>query len=163
VFVALGIILISAAAWLFIFSKRAQPVSTPQQTQSEHFRRDGMLKIMGPDGTVKQTLDIEIVQREDEQMQGMMGRTYMAQNHAMLFVYDIDEERSFWMANTPLPLDIIYINGSNEIIRIHSRTTPYSEQSYESGKPARFVLETNGGYCDRNGVTEGDKIEWKRY
>ncbi len=167
IFVSLMIVVVVAVAYILIVGKHTAPPPPPatsggMQQGPEQFRKDAIMKITTPAGTVKQELEIEIVDREETRMQGMMGRTSMAQNRGMLFIFDNDEPRSFWMANTPLPLDIIFITRDREIIRIHSRTTPYSEQNYESGRDCRYVLETNAGYCDRHGIREGDKVTWSR-
>ena len=69
---------------------------------------------------------------------------------------------SFWMANTPLPLDIIYVNAAREVVTIQRNTVPYSEESVPSTRPATYVVEVNAGYADRHGIAEGDRVQWSR-
>ncbi len=63
------------------------------------------------------------------------------------------------MKNTPLPLDIIFINTAHTIVSIAQNTTPFSEKPLPSDGPAQFVLEVNGGFCQRQGVTAGDRVD----
>ena len=86
----------------------------------------------------------------------------MKENHGMLFIFPYEAEQSFWMKNTVIALDMIFVNSKLEIVKIHHNTTPFSEQSYSSGKPAEYVVEVNAGYSNRMGIKEGDKIIWTR-
>jgi hypothetical protein len=88
-----------------------------------------------------------------------MYRKELPEFHGMLFLFPREEMLSFWMKNTLIPLDIIFINAAYEIVHIAQNTTPFSEQLLTSGHPARFVLEVNGGFCQRHGVQVGDTVE----
>ena len=92
---------------------------------------------------------------------GLMDVNSMPQNNGMLFIFDKQQELSFWMANTPLPLDIIFVNKQKEIVRIHHSTKPYSEENFKSGKPAIYVVETNGGYCVEHDIQEGMRVAFE--
>ncbi len=106
------------------------------------------------------SLNISIADLPDERNQGLMDVRTMPQDVGMLFIFDGDAPRSFWMANTPLPLDIMYVNSDSVIVRIYQNTTPFSENSLPSEAPAQFVVETNGGYSLTHGITEGMKIRF---
>ena len=80
----------------------------------------------------------------------------------MLFIFPNEEYRSFWMANTPLSLDIIFVNSAREIVTIQRDAVPFSEESVPSTKPATYVVEVNAGYADRHGLAEGDRVQWSR-
>jgi uncharacterized membrane protein (UPF0127 family) len=135
--------------------------SVEQATETEeHFREDGRLTFVGADGSPRSSIAIEIAATPESRELGMMGRRRMAQERGMLFIFEGSEERSFWMANTPLPLDIIFVDAEKRIVTIQSNTTPYSEASIPSLHPAQYVVEVNAGYCVRNGVREGDVIQW---
>ena len=79
-------------------------------------------------------------------------------DRGMLFIFDEQQELSFWMANTPLPLDIIFVNEDKKIVRIHHSTPPYSQQNFTSGSPALYAIETNGGYAVAHDIQEGMKV-----
>ncbi|HYC00572.1 MAG TPA: DUF192 domain-containing protein [Candidatus Limnocylindrales bacterium] len=101
---------------------------------------------------------VELALTRDDQARGLMWRKELAADAGMLFVFDKDEERSFWMRNTPLPLDILYIRSDGVIDSIAANTRPYSEESIPSKGPARYVLEVNAGWSKRHGVKPGDKV-----
>ena len=85
-----------------------------------------------------------------------MYRRVMAEDAGMLFVFNDDRPRAFWMKNTYIPLDIIYISGNGEIVSIAKDTKPLDETSVPSYLPARFALELNAGLTDKLDIEEGD-------
>lgn len=105
-------------------------------------------------------VSVEIANTEEKRQLGLMYRTGLPEMHGMLFLFPREGLLSFWMKNTPRSLDIIYINSSHTIISIARNTIPFSEENLPSGKPAQFVLEVNGGFCQRHGINEGDRIEF---
>ena len=109
---------------------------------------------------ILQQIDIEIVDQAKEIQQGLMYRTKMAENQGMLFLFPQEEARSFWMRNTFIPLDIIYVNSNKEIVSIQKYTTPQSDKALPSEAPAQFVIEVNAGFCDRYGIDKGTKVEF---
>ena len=80
----------------------------------------------------------------------------------MLFIFSRQEYQSFWMRNTAISLDIIFVNSNNEIVTIHKNTNTFSDKSYPSTKPAIFVVEVIAGFTDKYGINVGDKIVWRR-
>lgn len=140
---------------------RGGPAAGTQKT-SQMWREDGMLDFLAPDGSVRATVRAEIAENETSRTQGLMGRQTMAEDQGMLFIFPNEEYRSFWMANTPLPLDIIYVNAAREVVTIQRNTVPYSEESVPSTRPATYVIEVNAGYADRHGIVEGDRVQWSR-
>ena len=105
---------------------------------------------------------VEIANTEAKRQFGLMYRTDLPEMHGMLFVFPREGALSFWMKNTPRSLDIIYINSAHTIVSIARNTRPFSEEHLPSGKPAQFVLEVNGGFCQRRGIVEGDRIEFPK-
>jgi len=80
----------------------------------------------------------------------------------MLFIFPQESPLSFWMKNTSLPLDIIYINADFTIVHIAENTTPYSTAQIPSKQPAKYVLEVNGGFCQHHGIVAEDRVEFSR-
>jgi uncharacterized membrane protein (UPF0127 family) len=109
-------------------------------------------------GSGDSVVSVELALTRDAQARGLMYRTELAESAGMLFVFDGDEERTFWMSNTPIPLDIIYIRSDSTIVSIAARTTPYSEKTIPSRGAARYVLEVPGGWSERHGVKPGDRL-----
>ncbi|WP_142452922.1 DUF192 domain-containing protein [Gracilimonas mengyeensis] len=106
------------------------------------------------------TVRVAVADEPEERNQGLMDVTELPSDAGMLFIFSEEQELSFYMANTPLPLDIIYVNNDSTIVRIHHSTSPFSSKQLRSGQPARYVVETNGGYCVSNDIREGQKIRF---
>lgn len=142
-------------------------VTDPQErvrnVKEPEFKREGELEFAGknPKREIKRIV-IEIADTDRERELGLMYRKSMDDDKGMLFIFDRDEPQSFWMKNTIIPLDIIYVNSVMEIVKIHKNTTPFSENSIPSEKPAKFVVEVAGGFTDRYGIREGDQISFRR-
>ncbi|MDD3887561.1 MAG: DUF192 domain-containing protein [Patescibacteria group bacterium] len=106
-------------------------------------------------------IDIEVANNDEKRTQGLMWRKSMSENSGMLFIFDAEKQLSFWMKNTLIPLDIIYVNKFKEIIAIHNNTVPLSEISILSKQPAKYVVEVNAGFCNNNIININDKIKFK--
>lgn len=103
---------------------------------------------------------VEIVSTPEEMALGLMFRQELAADAGMLFVYEEARETSFWMQNTFLPLDMLFINADGTIRHIAERTVPLSTASVPSHGPVRAVLEINGGTSERLGINVGDHVRW---
>jgi len=127
------------------------------------FKKEGELKFLkgGTKADIKH-IDIELAENDDERTQGLMYRKSMDDSKGMLFIFQREEPQSFWMKNTIMSLDIIYVDSKKEIVKIYKNTTPFSENSLPSGKPATFVVEVSAGFTDRYGIKEGDIIEFNK-
>jgi uncharacterized membrane protein (UPF0127 family) len=111
------------------------------------------------------TFQVEVAKTAAEQERGLMFRTDIPQDGGMLFwPYPAGggapREASFWMKNTPSPLDIIYIRPDHTIARIAENTTPYSTTPIMSGEPVSAVLELRGGRTAELGISEDDTVSW---
>jgi len=125
------------------------------------FKKQGELSFLGKGDKIISAIDIEVAATEESREQGLMFRTSMVENRGMLFIFDAEELHSFWMKNTIMPLDILFINANKEIIKIHKNTMPFQESpSYDSEGPAKYVVEVNAGYCDKYKISRGDKISF---
>ena len=126
------------------------------------FVKEGELLFTDSKGNTITKIDIEIADDDEQRTTGLMYRDKMDESQGMLFIFDTEELQAFWMKNTILPLDIIYVNAKMEIVSIQKNAEPFSEKSLPSIKPAQYVVEVNAGYCERHGVKEGDKIAWRK-
>ena len=102
--------------------------------------------------------EVEIADEDREIQLGLMFRRSMADDEGMLFDFGDEELRSFWMRNTYIPLDMLFIKADGTIDSIAERTTPLSDKSVPSKGPVRYVLEINGGLSDTLGIAPGDTI-----
>lgn len=101
---------------------------------------------------------IELALHPREQEKGLMFRQSMPTMHGMLFVFGSDMQRSFWMKNTLIPLDIIFLERDGRIQHIHPMAKPQDLTMITSGQPSYAVLELNGGTASKLGITVGDYV-----
>lgn len=107
------------------------------------------------------TVRVELAQTTLERSRGLMFRKEMADNRGMLFVFDDDEIRSFWMKNTFIPLTIAYIDRDKRIINMLDMIPINEEKTYRSAGPARYALEVNQGWFAARGVRPGDHVQFE--
>lgn len=115
------------------------------------------LSIVSSDG-VRHDFEVELALTEQQQQIGLMNRTSMPENAGMLFWFGDEAERSFWMKNTLIPLDLIFIQKDGTISHIHERSIPGDLTPMVSYGPAIAVLEVNGGTAEKLNIFEGDVV-----
>ena len=103
---------------------------------------------------------VEVARSPQEQAKGLMFRTAMGPDEGMLFPYDQPRVLSFWMRNTVISLDLVFIDEQHRIINVAENAVPYSEQSILSAAPGVAVLELNGGRARELGIVAGNKVDW---
>ena len=102
---------------------------------------------------------VEIVSTPEAVTRGLMYRTELPDDHGMLFVFRDEKDQRFWMKNTLIPLDMIFIGADQVIVGIHPNAVPLSTATVGVGRPSRWVLEVPGGWSARRGVASGDRVE----
>jgi len=102
---------------------------------------------------------VELATTEAERSRGLMFRKELPEGHGMLFDFEQDQPVSFWMHNTYISLDMIFIAGNGRIVRIAENTEPLSDRLIPSGTPIRAVLEVIAGTARKFGIAQGDKVE----
>lgn len=117
------------------------------------------LTVTGASGS--HDFQVEVASSPQQRAQGLMFRTALGPNEGMLFPSATPAQQSFWMKNTPLPLDIIFIGTDGRISNIAANTTPYSLDSVTSTGLASAVLEIPGGRAAELGIVPGDRVEWQ--
>ena len=132
----------------------------PQPAAEIPLRKDGTLTFFRADGEPIVTIDIEIAQGDSATQRGMMQRTSLPERSGMLFLMPRVERHGFWMANTPLSLDITFVAPDSTVINTAKYTTPYSTESVYAETPAAFVVETSAGFTDTHGIVAGDRVRW---
>ncbi len=132
-------------------------------TKEITFKKEGELRLKNvvSDSIIKK-LDIEIADDEYQTQTGLMYRHSMKDNQAMLFIFENEQPRSFYMKNTEFPLDIIYVNSKKKIVSIQKNAKPFDETSLPSNAPVLYVLEVKAGLTDLWNLQIGDRIEWNR-
>jgi hypothetical protein len=140
----------------------AQSVGQPHTKSAVAFTKQGELRFLDKNDNLLSVVNIEVADDDAKRTQGLMYRDSMPENGAMLFILTNEREQSFWMKNTIMPLDIIYVNAKKQIVTTQKNAVPYSEDSIPSNGPALYVVEVNAGFCDRHSIKPGDHIEWRR-
>lgn len=106
----------------------------------------------------KAAVEVEIAATPDETQRGLMWRRELAPGHGMLFVFEGEEDHSFWMKNTLIPLDLIFIRAGLTVAGVVENAEPRTLTGRSVGRPSRFVLEVPGGWAAKAGVREGTKV-----
>ena len=122
----------------------------------------GILDFLQSDGSVKASITVEIADTPETQMRGLMGRSDLSINKGMLFVFQQLKPRKFWMKNTRISLDIIFIGTDECIVNIAESTTPMSEQHYRSDGPIKYAVEVRAGFVKRFKIDSSTCIRWRR-
>ena len=110
------------------------------------------------------TVKVEIARTRREISRGLMFRESLSEDQGMLFVFDNEQPLGFWMKNTLIALDIIFISEDLEIVSAQTRAPPCEEDPcpvYRSAKPAKFVVEVNAGFVEKHGISQGNRVEIK--
>ena len=142
--VAIAIVVLAIVALVFVTQWKGQP-HTP------------VVDLVSGNGTLLR-IDVEIADTPGEREHGLMERTTLPQYAGMIFIFNDDEPRYFYMKNTLIPLDMIFIDSNLTIIDIHENATPLCEDIIASSGPCRYVLEVNGGLCASDGIDIGDRV-----
>ena len=137
------------------------PAEPAEETINIPFRKDGTLTL-SRDGQTYRTLDIEIADTDSTRTRGMMQRESLPKDSGMLFIFEREEEQGFWMANTPLALDLIFVRADGRILSVAKYIQPMRTETVPSNGRAMYVLEVEAGYSDSIGIIEGDVMSFER-
>jgi len=97
-----------------------------------------------------------------EQSRGLMYRPYMPSQYGMFFINERDEMQHYWMKNVSIPLDIIFIDGNNDVVYVHHNAHPHDETTISSRYPARYILEINAGEAKECKIKRGVSTRFGR-
>ncbi len=121
-------------------------------------RSDALEALQIVTATGAHDFQVEIAKDEASRARGLMDRRYMPADHGMLFEFEREAPEAFWMKDTYIPLDMIFISRSGIVTHIVANAEPLSERSIPSGPPCMAVLELNGGAAARIGLKVGDRV-----
>jgi uncharacterized protein len=109
-------------------------------------------------GDTRARFNVEVADTDSERAQGLMNREKLAASAGMLFVYETPRHASFWMKNTLIPLDMIFIDETGSVTQVQPMAKPLDLTPIDGGKDVRFVLEINGGLAKRLGIKPGTQL-----
>ncbi len=147
---------------ILIAGCRSNERELPTIRTDSDFRTDGRLAFLNPDGDTLSTIDIEIAETDEARMRGLMGRRSLPPRSGMFFIMDEADTTGFWMRNTPMPLDIIFVGPDSQVVSIARRTKPYSDEVISPAAAKKFVVEVRAGQAARLGISESTRITWNR-
>lgn len=131
--------------------------SEPEVVESIPFRKDGTVTFQRA-GEDYLTIDVEIADNDSTIERGLMQRASLPDLSGMLFYMPNEEPQQFWMSNTLISLDIIYVDSNKEVVSMTKYTIPLSQEPIDSEIPALYVIEVPGGFTDTHGIIEGDVV-----
>ncbi|WP_022710914.1 DUF192 domain-containing protein [Pseudochrobactrum sp. AO18b] len=133
----------------FAVSAQEEPMRVPVDVQA--------LKIQTASG--EKSFGLEIADTDQKRSAGLMYRKDFPADRAMIFVFSEERPVMMWMANTPLPLDMLFVRNDGSIARLAENTVPFSKDIVASGEPVAFVIEVNAGIAAKLGIKAGDTVK----
>ena len=118
--------------------------------------QDDQVEFRGPEGV--STFSVEIADTAETRARGLMFRKSMDDDHGMLFVYPRQRPVAFWMKNTFIPLDMIFVDETGVVKAVHADAIPHDTTPIPSGAPVRFVVEVNAGIAEAKGIGPGAEM-----
>lgn len=119
--------------------------------------------LTGEAGAIKEVpIDVEIAENDHDRQRGLMFRTQMPEMHGMIFVFAEKDDHSFWMHNTCISLDMLYIDEDGLIVGIEEATPTLKDDTFSVGCQSKYVLEVNGGWTRSHGVKAGQWVKIER-
>lgn len=151
------IVLLTLVALVACKEKAAQAIKTEEIA----FTKEGEVEIFKADSLLVK-LDVEVASTDYETQTGLMYRSSMAEKNGMLFIFDDVRMHSFYMKNTQIPLDIIFIDENWRIASFQENAEPMNENGLSSQVPVQYVLEVNAGLAEKWLLEVGDSIAFKK-
>lgn len=150
--------ILALASVVVFFLKNDTPTKVGPQ-----FRKEGTLQFLSTaEGKQIQEIEIEIADDDLSRERGLMWRKHMEPNQGMLFIMQEEDMLAFWMLNTYISLDLLFVNHDMRIVTIRNDVQPQRLDRIPSTEPAKYVVEVNGGFCARHGIKVGDLIKFNR-
>lgn len=147
-----------------VSSKPVAPTVQTSEMPEPLFVQEGVLEFRAPkQDKASLRLEIEIAHEGRERAQGLMWRKKMEERQAMLFVFEYPEPQSFWMRNTYIPLDIIYVDEKFEVVTVLKNVPVLNDAPRPSNQPAQYVIEVNAGVADKYNIVPGSQVSWSDF
>ena len=156
------IVCLSASIIIFVSTGCKEEPKTVKQAKVT-FKKEGELQLKkAANDSIIAELDIEIADNEFETQTGLMYRETMNSNHGMLFIFPDSRPRSFYMKNTRISLDLIYLDVDKKVVSFQENAKPFDESSLPSNAPAKYVLEVNAGLAKKWQLEVGDTMSFTK-
>ena len=158
----IGLILPSVGSWFPSKPDSRLPKTAEIESMEPQFTEEGVGAFVDQNGDTLASFRLELAETAAETAQGMMYRRSVPEGTGMLFIMAEERPQSFWMRNTYVPLDIIYLKADGEVVSIQANAQPMNDMPLPSEGPAKYVLEIAGGGSAQYGIKTGIKWLWKQ-
>lgn len=138
----------------------ASPAATPEAPATHPVSGLAVIPLTITHDGKRHRFRVEVAATDEQQMRGLMFRTEMGADEGMIFPKEPAQMRSFWMRNTVIPLDMLFIGPDHKVVNVIANAVPYSLDSRPSAAPVIAVLELNGGRTAQLGIGPGALVEW---
>ncbi len=149
-----------AACGLAIVALFACRASSPSLDRADGPKPGPRVYVESPSGR-SASVAVELARTDPERERGLMFRQKLGADEGMLFVFSESADHAFWMKNTLIPLDMIFIAESGAVVGVVADAEPFSTIPRGVGAPSRYVLEVNGGWSAAHGVGRGDRVRFE--
>jgi uncharacterized protein len=123
--------------------------------------RGPCVAIVAPDGATRATISVEVANTIEQRERGLMFRKHLDDNAGMIFIFPDSQPRNFWMHNTDIPLDMIFVDPQFRVIGIVANAAPHTDTLRNVDGSSQYVLEVNGGFCAKHGIQPGDRFDFQ--
>jgi uncharacterized membrane protein (UPF0127 family) len=145
---------------LVVLASCRQESDLPRIETDIAFRPDGIVEFLAPDSTLITRIAVEIARSDSARARGLMQRRKLPARGGMLFIDQAPQVQEFWMENTPIPLDMIFVAADGRVLNIES-ARPFSRDLIESDGPALYNIEVRAGFAARHGITDSTIVRWR--
>lgn len=161
--VVAAVVAIIVALVYWLREDSAEVIYVPDEDEEEpSFVKEGELSFLKANTSdTAAHIAIEVADDDEQRSQGLMYRSSMPDTTGMLFIFEQARPQNFWMKDTKISLDIMYVDEDSVIFMIYKSVMPYSEKSIPSEKDALYVVEVNAGFSNRHNIEQGDRIAFE--
>ncbi len=155
------IVIVMSALLLGACNGKKENSITSEEKLNYPFTKEGTLDLIGEEGMPFKTIDIEVADTEQQRNRGLMDRDSLGENQGMIFMMPREEIQTFYMKNTRIPLDLVYISSDSVVVDIQ-QGVPFRVQTIPSDTVSKYVLELNKGMAEKWGIQENQtKVRWQ--
>lgn len=134
----------------------------PSSNSSAPSFTEGRLAFVQPNGDTLATIALAIADTDAERQRGLMRQRSLGYDRGMLFIFEEVDSTGMWMKNTPLPLDIVFVDAEGRVLNVARGTTPFSETAITPAAPNKYAVEVRAGFADKFGLTDSTRVRWTR-
>jgi uncharacterized membrane protein (UPF0127 family) len=134
--------------------------SSPPKEEEEQKKEKVIRAIFYSTDAQKAEFVLEVAATEAERAKGLMFRRSLEDGHGMLFVFEKEEVQTFWMKNTYIPLDMVFVNGNMEVVGVIESAKPLTEDTLSVAEPSLYVVEIKAYSARKHGIKKGTKVKF---